>query len=158
MSQKIYRRVGDEVDPITGCRRIRLERKTQTGFSLYGSPGTTVRTRYLDGGGTVVTTAGEHRSESPMAFETIPSRTDDVLDLNRLQLAAATLAKSIAVQDGPATPEQVATWLRSYQGLLDWQKAVEARLVASQGQITAVGALLASRVTDGMRRPAAAAT
>jgi hypothetical protein len=152
MSQKIYRRVGDEHDPVTGCRRVRLERKTQTGFRLYGSPGTTVRTRYLDGGGTVVTTAGEHRSETAMPFEPIPDHTHNVLDLDRLRLAAAALAKSMAAQDGPATLEQVATWVRSYQGLLDWQKAAEARLVESQGQITSVRALLARSVPVGIRR------
>ena len=57
MKEKIYRGIGDELDPVTGCHRIRLERTTLTGFLHNNQPGTSVTTYYLDGGGTHVTTA-----------------------------------------------------------------------------------------------------
>ena len=144
METKIYARVAEETCPVTGLERVRLLRSTLTGFSHNMQPGTTVRTRYLDGGGTAVTTAGSYRSESELAFEAVPGRTQDVLDLGRLSLAASTLARQMG-QHGPGnapSAEQVAVWLRSYQGLLDWKKAAEQRMTKAQGEIDSIGVVL----------------
>lgn len=141
MNQRIYRGIGAEHDTVTGTTRIRLERTTITGFSLRGFAGTSVNTSYLDGGGAHVTTTGNHRTIGTVE-EAVPPRQDDVLDLARLARATQALAGAMAAHDGPVTAEQGTVWIRSYQGLCDWQRAAQTRLVASQGGIDAVGVML----------------
>lgn len=141
METKIYARVAEETCPVTGLQRVRLLRSTTTGFMHDMADGTTTRTRYLDGGGTVVTVAGDYRSESLMAFEAVPGRTQDVLDLGRLAVATQTLAKAMAANPDPSV-EQVALWLQSYAGLRDWQKAAQARLEQAEGQIDSIGVMV----------------
>ena len=142
MSQMIHR-LAEETTP-DGVRRIRLARSVDRSAVLNGQPTTRTKTRYLDGTGTHVVEAGQSRSEIPMAFEAVPARTQDVLDLGRLSNAAGALASQMRAH-GPGSqpsPEQLAVWLKSYQGLLSWKKAADDRLVKAQGEIDTIGLVL----------------
>lgn len=149
------RRIVAETCPITGLRKVRMsaQLKVQSGnlngvpafkdrrFYLDGTEARTLTTRQdVPGQGEVV----EKRTESIMAWEAVPARTNDVLDFGRLEQAAKALTGQMMEfgPDNPPSPEQVVAFAQSWQHLQTWRKEAEARFTAADGQIGTVGTLL----------------
>jgi hypothetical protein len=146
MTTKMRDRLAEDTTP-DGVRRVILLRTVSDGMWLAGRATTRTETRYLDGTVTAVLDDGQTQ-EDPVVigFEAMPARTQDVLDLGRLSMATQLLARQMGEQAATGerpSPAQIKAWVDSYRGLAEWKREAERRMAQAQGQIDAVGTVLA---------------
>lgn len=140
LSRKDIRQIRDEQDE-NGVHRVRLWQSVERKGALNGQPYVITTTTYLDGGEVRVSTAGkfEQKKVSPMTT-VVPARTKDTMDFGRLTTAAKTLAVSMSKYgpENPPSPEQVTAFIVGYQNLLEFRRAVRARMTQAEGEIDMV--------------------
>jgi hypothetical protein len=145
MTTTVRARVTEQVTP-DGLRRIAMMRTKSSGMYLSGKATTRTETRYLDGAIMAMLDDGETKEDPVViAYDAMPARTQDILDLERHSLATSLLARQMGEQAASGerpSAAQLKVWVDSYRGLAAWKREAERRMAQVQGQIDAVGMLL----------------
>jgi hypothetical protein len=110
-------------------------------FQMSGKWVQRVETQYLDGGHEVRTP--NITEESDMS-DAVKAKTANIADFGRIKIATEKLAQQMRQYStaNPPSPEQLATFIRSYQNILRWRDGVLDQLNAAAGQIDAVQGML----------------
>ncbi|KRF24766.1 hypothetical protein ASG95_09805 [Phycicoccus sp. Soil803] len=129
-----------------GLRRIAMLRTQSSGMWLSGKATTRTETLHLDGTIMAMLDDGETKEDPVViAYDAMPARTQDILDLARHSLATSLLARQIGEQAASGerpSAAQLKVWVDSYRGLVEWKREAERRMAQAQGQIDALGMLL----------------
>lgn len=129
-----------------GVRRVRLAVLREQKGQYLAYPFYVEDVYYLDGlhESTQLSKDKINTDRTIMEPAAVPMRTKDVMDFGRLQTAVQTLVGQMQRYNPEKDPdgEQMQSFIRSYQTILEWQRRAKEQFTMAEGQIDVAATVL----------------